>query len=118
MAEGPNVDIVANCHELPFEPETYDCIVSTSCFEHDKFFWLTFLEMVRVLKPGGFIYINAPSSGYYHGYPGDAYRFYIDSWKYLAEWAVKNGHNCQLLESFIDGEEPWKDSVGIFTKNV
>ena len=92
-------------------------MLSSSCLEHDECFWMTFLEMCRVLKPGGFIYINTPSSGYYHSYPVDCWRFYPDSYKALEKWGNKMGYKISLLESYIDEEDTnWKDSIGIYTK--
>lgn len=119
MAEGPNVDIVCKNESLPFENNYFDVIVSSSCFEHDEFFWLTFLEISRVTKVNGFIYINAPSCGPYHPHPIDNWRFYKDSWKCLEKWANKNNHTIKLVESYIDDSDispEWKDSIGIFTK--
>ena len=122
MEEGPNVDIVSDAHNIPFEDNYFDIILSTSCFEHDDMFWVTFLEICRITKPGGFIYINAPSAGDYHGYPGDNWRFYIDSWKALEKWAHRNNQNIKLLESYIDNDkgdsdhDVWKDSIGIYVK--
>jgi SAM-dependent methyltransferase len=114
MSAGPNVDIVSLGDKTPFEDKSVDIITSSSNFEHDDCFWMTFLEMCRILKPGGLIYINAPSDGPYHGFPGDCWRFYADSWKGLAKWGNKNGHNIQLIESYVDKGSPWRDSVGIF----
>lgn len=122
MQSGPNVDFVCKNDDIPFKNNFFDVIISSSCFEHDDFFWLTFLEMCRVVKPNGFIYINAPSNGPYHGYPTDNWRFYLDSWKCLEKWALKNNFNIKLVESYIDKEhihtDPamWEDSVGIFKK--
>jgi len=118
MASGPNVDIVCNGDSTPFENESIDVIVSSSNFEHDDCFWMTFLEMCRILKPSGFIYINAPSAGPHHGYPGDCWRFYADSWKGLEKWAVKNNYSIKLVHSYIDHRDTWKDSVGIFKKST
>ena len=118
MAEGPNVDIVCTNDNVPLENESVDVIVSSSNFEHDKFFWMTFLEMCRLIKPGGYIYINAPSSGPYHGFPGDCWRFYSDCWLALSEWAEKNNYNIELLESHINNSPTWKDNVGIFRKTI
>jgi ubiquinone/menaquinone biosynthesis C-methylase UbiE len=118
QSAGPNVDIVCNADTLPFDNNSIDIVVSSSCFEHDPTFWETFLEMCRIVKPGGYIYINAPSSGPYHGYPGDSWRFYKDSWSSLAQWSTKKGHNIKLLESYVDSQGVWKDSVGIFQKQV
>jgi ubiquinone/menaquinone biosynthesis C-methylase UbiE len=120
MEMGPNVDVVANAHNLPFEENYFDIAVSISCFEHDDMFWVTFLEMCRIIKKSGFIYINAPSNGPYHGHPGDNWRFYADSWKALEKWGIKNDCNIKLIESYIsDVDESgfWKDSVGIYQKN-
>jgi ubiquinone/menaquinone biosynthesis C-methylase UbiE len=121
---GNNVDVVANANEMPFSSNEFNIIISTSCFEHDEMFWLTFLEMSRVLKPSGYIYICAPSSGPYHPQhcPSDSWRFYLDSWKSLEKWSLKNNLSIRLLESYIDNsffppDENWQDSIGIFTKD-
>jgi predicted SAM-dependent methyltransferase len=124
MEESPNVDIVCNNRDTPFSNAYADIIISTSCFEHDDCFWMTFLEMCRILKSGGFIYINAPSAGPYHGCPGDSWRFYSDSWKSLAKWANEHKYPLELKESYIDTRDildidgnKWNDSVGIFYMN-
>jgi SAM-dependent methyltransferase len=66
---GPGVDhVLDDPTKLPFDDDTFDVVMSTSCFEHDQMFWLTFAEMRRVLKPSGYIYINAPSNGAYNSY--------------------------------------------------
>lgn len=114
---GPNVDIACENRKTPFENKSIHVAISISCFEHDKFFWMTFLEMCRVVKPGGFIYINAPSGGPYHGHPGDCWRFYRDSWKALEEWGLENGFPVSLIETYIDERNifpNWHDSIGIF----
>jgi SAM-dependent methyltransferase len=125
MEKGPNVDVVANANNLPFEKDYFDVIVSISCFEHDDMFWVTFLEMCRVLNEGGYMYINAPSNGPYHPHPGDNWRFYKDSWKALEKWGIMNGYDIELVESYIDETTPkgpnekyriWNDSIGIFRK--
>ena len=122
FSPGPNVDIVCKNEDVPFKDNFFDVVVSSSCFEHDDFFWLTFLEMCRLVKPGGYIYINAPSNGPYHGYPTDNWRFYLDSWKALQKWAIKNNYNIELVEHYINKENiesdpvQWEDSVGIFKK--
>ena len=74
---------------FPFPDESFDLIVSTSCFEHDPCFWMTFREMGRIIKKGGYIYVNAPSNGPYHGHPGDNWRFYSDAGQALAYWSGK-----------------------------
>jgi SAM-dependent methyltransferase len=102
----PSVDIVVKPGEkLPFDIGSVDLIVSTSCFEHDPCFWLTFKEMTRVLKLHGFIYVNAPSNGPYHCYPGDNWRFYSDAGQALAYWSgIQMGNEdvypVKVIETF------------------
>jgi len=120
IAPGPGVDIVLqDPHKYPLTDNSFDLVVSTSCFEHDDMFWVTFLECVRVLKPGGFFYVNAPSNGCYHACPQDNWRFYPDSGVALAKWGMRNQQPIQLVESFfteqMDGGE-WNDMVMVFSK--
>jgi hypothetical protein len=116
---GPGVDIVLqNSHFLPFKDGRFDATVSSSCFEHAQMFWLTFLEMVRVTKSTGYIYLNAPSNGNYHSYPFDNWRFYPDAGLALAAWAAHQGKRVTLVESFIAGrrDDIWNDCVMVFRK--
>ena len=125
MEKGPNVDIVGVSHQIPFEKDEFDIVISSSCFEHDDMFWISYQEMCRVLKPGGYMYVQAPSNGPYHGWPGDNWRFYIDSWKALEKWGKKLGYDMELVEHYIDDTTPappseglrfWNDSIGIYRK--
>lgn len=105
MVEHPSVDIVVKPGEpFPFPDGSIDIIVSTSCFEHDPCFWMTFREMARVVKEGGFIYVNAPSNGAYHGYPGDNWRFYGDAGQALAHWSgrvfMNVSYPTEVIETF------------------
>lgn len=125
MEKGPNVDIVGKSHEIPFIDNFFDIVISSSCFEHDDMFWVSFKEMCRVLKPGGYMYIQAPQNGPYHGWPGDNWRFYADSWRALEKWGKSLGYEVELVESYIDENTPapeyegnriWNDSIGIYRK--
>jgi ubiquinone/menaquinone biosynthesis C-methylase UbiE len=120
LEAGPGVDLVLqDPHKFPFEDNQFDLIVSSSCFEHDNMFWVTFLECVRVLKPGGFLYVNAPSNGCYHAYPQDNWRFYPDSGKALEAWAHKNAIQAFLVESFLTkqrAEGQFNDCAMVFSK--
>ena len=49
--------------------------------------------MTRIIKPSGYIYINAPTTGHYHCYPGDNWRFYSDAGQALAYWSGKQISN-------------------------
>jgi ubiquinone/menaquinone biosynthesis C-methylase UbiE len=117
MREGKNVDVVCNAHNMIFEDETFDVVVSSQCLEHDPMFWLTFVEMARVVKDGGFIFICSPSCGPYHPHPIDCYRFMSDGWTGLIEWAGMNKFRLTIVESYIEEScEKWRDSVAVFQK--
>jgi len=117
---GKGVDVVIDDpYCLPFEDELFDIAVSSSCFEHSEFFWLTFLEILRVLKPSGLLYLNVPSNGMYHRHPVDCWRFYPDSGKALERWARRNKFPCTMLESFTGPQNGgiFNDFVAVFVKD-
>ena len=92
FAQAKGVDIVlADPYKLPFEDESVDVVLSSSCFEQSEMFWLVFLEILRVLKPNGLFYLNVPSTGSFHRYPVDCWRFYPDSGAALVKWAQLHG---------------------------
>ena len=119
LEPGKGVDLVIErASTLPFKDDSFDLVVATSIFEHDPTFWLTFNEMVRVVKPSGFIYVCAPSNGWVHRYPMDVYRFYPDAGIGLVEWGQRTFSDLQLVESFIserDGDI-WNDFCAVFSK--
>ena len=115
-AKGVDI-ILTDPYSLPFEDESVDIILSSSCFEHSEMFWLVFLEILRVLKPEGLFYLNAPSSGNFHRYPVDCWRFYPDSGRALITWAKRNGIGAAMLESYTQKGGSWQDYVAVFLKN-
>lgn len=119
LEPGKGVDmVIERASKLPFQDNSFDLVVATSVFEHDPTFWLTFNEMLRVVKPAGFVYICAPSNGWVHRYPMDAYRFYPDAGIALVEWGRREFPELELVESFIserDGDI-WNDFCAVFSK--
>ena len=90
IIKGENVDIVLNDpYKFPFEDGTIDAIISISTFEHTEFFWLTYLEILRVLKSDGLFFLNAPSNSKFHRHSTDNWRFYPDSSISLEKWGKK-----------------------------
>ena len=115
---GKGVDIVLeDPYKIPLEDGFADIVVSSSCFEHSEFFWLTFLEVMRILKPSGVFYLNAPSRGDYHRFPVDCWRFYPDAAQALANWANRNNYSV-IVEKAETLQGPWGDYVAIFRKNT
>ena len=121
FVEANGVDVVMDDpYVLPFETESVDVVVSSSCFEHSEFFWVLFMEIQRILKPSGLFYLNVPSNGYVHRYPVDCWRFYPDSAMALEKWARRNGCATVLLESFtsLQKKDLWNDFVAVFAKDA
>ena len=99
IVAGPNVDVVLeSAYALPFDTDSVDVIVCGQVFEHVEFFWLTWAEMIRVLRPDGLVFLIAPSRGFDHKFPVDCWRFYPDSYRALAKL-----EHCELLEVHTDG---------------
>lgn len=118
FCEAKGVDIViTDPYQLPFDDESVDIFVSSSCFEHSEFFWLVFMEVMRCLKPRGLFYLNAPSTGQFHRYPVDCWRFYPDSGMALVNWGRRNGLKPALLESYTHVGGQWQDFVAVFLKD-
>ena len=114
LAEGAGVDIVLeDPYRLPLADGSVDIVLSGQMLEHCEFFWLAFADMMRVLKPDGYLFLIAPSAGPIHRYPVDCYRFYPDAYRALAKYA-----NAHLLEVWLDERGPWRDLVGVFARQV
>jgi SAM-dependent methyltransferase len=119
LEQGPGVDVVLTSpYRLPMRSNSVDVIVSGQAFEHVEFFWLSFMEMLRVLRPGGMIFLIAPSRGPEHRYPQDCWRFYPDGYRALAKFGA-----CDLVEVTTDwgphadaDSAQWGDTVGVFRK--
>jgi SAM-dependent methyltransferase len=123
MEAAPSVTLVCQPGEkFPLADASVDMIVSTSCFEHDSCFWMTFREMTRVLKKDGYIYVNAPANGPYHGYPGDCWRFYGDAADALAHWSGRllegARYPVKTIETFhvLPHQDVWMDFIGIWQR--
>lgn len=120
-AKGNGVDIVmSDPYKILLPDNSADVIVTSSCFEHIEMFWVMYLELMRVLKPTGLLYVLAPSnSGQFHRYPVDCWRFNPDASIALAKWGKYNGYNCTVVESFIGTKmnSIWFDFTSIFIKD-
>lgn len=115
---GNNVDIIVTDIYNWFEVEdnTYDVIISGQLFEHLEFFWLTMSEIERVLKPGGYVCIIAPSAGPKHGgnIP-NCYRFHEDGLRAMAKYV-----DLEVLDVSVDERKevaPWNDACLVAHKS-
>lgn len=125
---GNNVDIqMRKPYEIPVPTASQDVIVANQVFEHIPYPFASMLELARVLRPGGYLFITSPSRGHRHS-TYDLWRYYPDSMRAFAKYA-----ELELLEAhtafpplnaqrrFLYGEidwvdEYWGDAVGAFRK--
>ena len=121
IVKGENVDIVLDDpYKFPFEDKSVDVVISISVFEHTEFFWLTYLEILRVLKDDGLFFLNAPSNSKFHRHETDNWRFYPDSSLALQKWGERNNFNPKVLEHFTNfetGRDIWNDYVSVTIKD-
>jgi len=74
---GPDVDLTADLHTLANKAgtETFDIVISCATLEHVKYPHLAALNMLKVLKVNGLIFIHTHQTFPLHAYPNDYYRF-------------------------------------------
>ena len=76
IADGADVDVVADLHRLPTEwSGRFDGVVASAVFEHLERPWIAAKEVARVLKPGGRCWISTHQTYPLHSYPSDYFRF-------------------------------------------
>jgi hypothetical protein len=121
VTPGNNVDLVFSSmyswKEL--KSASVDVVISGQAFEHIEYFWVTMLEIARVLKVGGTCCLVAPSAGYRHLYPLDCWRYYEDGFSALASYARLDVLQVYTQRSRFDSPDYdpiWQDSVLIARK--
>jgi SAM-dependent methyltransferase len=120
LAPGPNVNVVLNDAYAWREIETgsVDVLISGQVLEHVQFFWITALEVARVLRPGGLACIIAPSAGPEHRYPVDCWRFYPDGMRAFAQFARLDclSVHTDWAKHEDPGSDLWHDTVLVARK--
>jgi SAM-dependent methyltransferase len=120
LEPGPNVDLVAKGYAWSnLASSSFDFAVSGQTFEHNPFFWVTFCEMARIVKPGGYVMVIAPGAGHVHRFPYDCWRFYPDAWTALCTLTglvpVETYFERDAMVGLVDGGF-WRDSAVIARK--
>jgi SAM-dependent methyltransferase len=128
IRSAPNVDVVMEKpYRLPLRTRSADVVIAGQVLEHVPFFWASLLEIARVLRPNGYLFLTVPSRGHVHG-KDDCWRFYPDALRAMAAFA-----RLELVEAHTDfppvkgrrrhdyariDEENyyWGDTVGVFRK--
>jgi SAM-dependent methyltransferase len=60
VAFGKNVSCIADAHDLPFLAQSFDACIACAVLEHVVDPYRCVGEMIRVLRPGGFVYAETP----------------------------------------------------------
>jgi len=63
------VDVLADVHHLPFKNNVFDLIICEHLLEHARKPWFAIEDIYRVLRHGGFVYVEVPFMTPYHGRP-------------------------------------------------
>lgn len=81
VTSGPNVDVVADAHELSKHfGADFDFSFSISVYEHLIMPWVAAYEMNKIMKVGGIGYIQSHQAWPLHEVPWDFFRFSEHSW--------------------------------------
>ena len=75
---GDNVDVVGDAHKLSSyfeEEEQFDVVYSSACFEHFAMPWIVAAEIAKVLKVGGFVFVETHFSYSSHERPWHFFQF-------------------------------------------
>jgi len=73
IVDYPTTDVLGVGQSLPFQDDSFDAVFSFAVLEHvtDPFRCAT--ELIRVLKPGGELFVVVPFLQPFHGYPDHYY---------------------------------------------
>ncbi|HEX4821261.1 MAG TPA: methyltransferase domain-containing protein [Acidimicrobiales bacterium] len=85
VKEGPNVDVVADAHDLraALGDQKFDAVFSISVFEHLAMPWKVAVSINQVLNEGGIVFVGTHQSFPLHDPPWDFWRFSDEAWKCL-----------------------------------
>jgi SAM-dependent methyltransferase len=101
---GPGVDIVGDAHNLPFDDESFDSVIMQAVIEHLHSPHKAVSESFRVLKKGGFLYLEVPFLQGFHADPYDFQRYttvglekLTDNFSLIIKKGVSVGPICSII---------------------
>lgn len=113
MAPGPGVDVVGDLsQDLCGLPEAhFSLIICCSVLEHVEKPWRMAENIVRLVEPGGAVYMSVPWVWRYHAYPDDYFRF---SWRGIESLFDKlawrhHHYSTTVIGEFVEISEASKD---------
>lgn len=93
--KSPLIDFNYDVHDMPFPDGSFDIVVCNAVLEHVPYPQKAIKELVRVLKPGGEIWIEIPWMQPFHEVPKDYWRATPDGLRVWMEGMqeIKCGHH-------------------------
>lgn len=85
------IDIVSSIEQIPVPDSTFDVVLCTEVLEHVPEPIEAVKELVRVLKPGGKMFLTAPLGSGLHQLPYHFYGGYTPEWykRFLTQFGMK-----------------------------
>lgn len=75
---GDNVDVVGDAHRISSffkDDEKFDLVYSSACFEHFAMPWVVATEIAKILKVGGYVFVETHFSYSSHERPWNFFQF-------------------------------------------
>lgn len=63
LDEGADVDVISSGQDYDAPDDFFDVICSLECFEHNPYWYETFLNMMRMCRPGGLVFFTCATEG-------------------------------------------------------
>lgn len=97
--DGKNVDVVGDAHRLTdyFDEASFDLVFSSAVFEHLAMPWVAANEMVRLLKPGGYVFVETHYCFGAHELPWHFFQFSDAALKVL----FPEAHGIRCIEAGV-----------------
>lgn len=120
------IDVYSSATVLPFQNETFDFVLCTEVLEHVSDPEAAYLEIARVLKPGGMALVTTPFMYRIHEAPYDFYRYTPFAYSALAQragltvktLAQRGGYFTVLLDYQFKGTVMAISGIGRLLKKL
>jgi SAM-dependent methyltransferase len=104
----PGVDLTANVEALPFADGSVAAIYCDAVLEHVSNPTRAVAEMLRVLRPGGYLHVAVPFCHPFHAYPNDYTRWSLEGLRellrefHVLDAGMRTGPTATLLAVFLE----------------
>jgi SAM-dependent methyltransferase len=109
ILDGDSVSLLGDAHRLPFQDKSIDSLICQAVLEHVQDPRRVIDEAARVLKPGGYLYLEVPFLQGFHADPHDFQRYTLEGLRIRTralteiDAGVSVGPFCALVWIVRDG---------------